>query len=263
MGLGAVSRPILRLVKAVPGYPALRRRTVLGLRGSASARRVGRAAFPDLLDPKQVDELVREAVREAVAAADERASVARAEAVREAVAAEQAEAAAAMHQQRVKHSTRLKELRSEHKDRLRRTKADVARKEDRRRRALPPVSAGSLVAGLYLADRPLIVFDVRGVEGPTAEAVLEEIALEQVLGCAFRPMFLVGQEDDPAVWRRFGHLCEVIPPEEGWDGVTTYGEYLGRRLESIRADFDARWFVTVAPTGLTQTQRTFLQHCGR
>lgn len=263
MSLGSASRPFIRLVKAVPGYPALRRRTVLGLRGSASARRVGRAAFPDLLDHKQVDALVRDAVREALTAADKRARDAQDTAVREAVAAEQADAAAAMHQQRVKHSTRLKELRSEHKEKLRRTKADVARKEDRRRRALPPVSAGTLVAGLYLADRPLIVFDVRGVTGPTAEEVLEEIAVEQVLGCAFRPMFLVDQGEDTAVWRRYDHVCEVIPPAQGWSGSLPYEEYLAGRLESIRADLGATWWVDIPPSGLTQTQRAFLRRCGR
>lgn len=251
MSLGGKARPVVRALRATPGYPWLRRRVIVSLRNSTTARRVSRSAFTDLRDAKEVAETVDHEVTAAVL-----------KAVSAAVQEEQDKAAVALHEQRVKHSTRVKALLAEHKEKLRRTKADFARREDRRRRALPPVSAGDLVAGLYLPDRPLILFDVRAVDPTVAQGMVEEVALEQVIGCGFRPMFLAGLDDAP-VWRRYGHLCEVVPATHNWSGSVPYEAYLADRLESIRRDLGARWVLHVPPGGLTDTQRAFIRRCGR
>lgn len=239
-------RPVSRAVRATPGYPRVRRQVITRLRASTTARRVARATFPDLLDEREVRKRVRRSVREAVAA-EQKAGA----------AAQQSEIAALGR----RHAEELKTLEAEHQGKIRRAEADVLRKEDQKRQAKPAVSAGDLVAGHHLADRPLLVFDVRGLPLATADATIEEIAIEQVLGCGYRPMFIV--DDDPSVWQRYGHLTERLPPEQGWQGVTPYAEYLAQRLESIRADLDARWYLSVPPTGLTETQRAFLRRCGR
>lgn len=258
MGLGAVLRPVARLVRSVPGYPRVRRRALTRLRHSPAARRVARSTYPDLRDKREVQAKVNRRVTAAVA--DERKrSAAALERLRTELTTKQE---ARLSRVRSQHRAEVRALRAEHKETLRRTKADIARKADRQRRAIPAVSAGDLVAGLYLGDRPLLLLDVRGVEEPTAGAILEEVALEQVLGCAFRPMFLTDLKD-PSVWQRYGHLCEQVPPEAGWQGVLPFESYLAQRLESIRADLGARWYLPVHPDGLTATQRAFLRRCGR
>ena len=254
MGAGSLIRPVLQALRSAPGYSRVRRGTIIRLRGSTTARRVARSSFPDLRDHKQVKAAVSEAV-----AAEQQAHAAQLQRLRGELTAERNTEVARV---RREMTAELRAQRAEHREKLRRTKADIVRKEDRKRRAKPAVSAGDLVAGLYLGDRPLLVFDVRGVELPVAESMVEEIAREQVLGCAFRPMFL-SDLPDPTIWRRYGHLCEVVPPEQGWPGIIPYAEYLAQRLESIRADFDARWCVAVSPDGLTETQRAFLRRCGR
>lgn len=239
---GRLIRRVARTVRATPGYPRVRRRVITRLRDSATARRMARTTFPDLRDEREVKKAVRQAVSPEQSAN---------RALRE-----------ALDTQRREHSAKVSALKAEHREKVRRTRADFSRKEDRKRRAKPAVSAGDLVAGLYLGDRPLLVFDVRGVPAETAEATIEEIAVEQVLGCGFRPMFL-SDPADTSVWSRYGHLVEHLPPEEGWPGATVYADYLAERLESIRADLDARWFLTIGPAGLTETQRAFVRRCGR
>lgn len=232
-------RPAARIVRGAPGYRRLRRGVIARLRQSSTARRMARTTYPDLLDERQVNDRVSAVRAELLAERNDRVSTLKRE-----------------------HRREMKTARVERKEELRRAKAAWAHAEDRRRRAKPAVSAGHLVAGLYLADRPLILLDVRGVDVPIARDIVEEIALEQVLGCAFRPMFLTDLAD-PSVWRKYGHLCEQVPPEEGWRGVTDFSDYLAQRMESIRADFDARWCLRIAPTGLTETQRAFIRRCGR
>lgn len=243
---GATTRRLARIVRTTPGYPRVRRRLVTRLRASATVRRVVRAVFPDLRDERQVSREVRSAVREAVS-------------TEKTATRELRKTVATLRRQ---HAAELSSLKKEHKERLRRTRADFSRKEDRKRRAKPAVSAGDLVAGLYLGDRPLLVFDVRGVPMGTAETTIEEIAVEQVMGCGYRPMF-ISDAADSSIWRRYGHLVEHLPPEEGWHGVTPHAEYLAERLESIRADLDARWYLLVGPSGLTDVQRAYLRRCGR
>lgn len=255
---GVLLRRLSRAVRAVPGYPRARRTVVLRLRTSATTRRAVRAVYPDLLDERQKKREVKSAVRTAVAAERKAGAAALEQAAAELRATQKTEIAALRQQ----HATELKDLRDQHKERLRRLTVDAQRKEERQRRARPAVSAGDLVAGFYLGDRPLLVFDVRGVPPATAEVMIEEIAIEQVLGCGYRPMFLTDL-DDPPVWRRYGHLTERLPPERGWQGVEPYHEYLAQRLESIRADLGAGWYLRVEPTGLTETQRAFLRRCGR
>lgn len=243
----SIIRPVSRALRATPVYPRIRRRVITRLRASSTARRVARSTFPDLLDEQEATKRIKRAVGEAVAV-------------------EQKVGAAAQQSQidslRQRHAEELSALKGEHKEKMRRAKADFLRKEEQKRRAKPAVSAGNLVAGFYLGDRPLLVFDVRGLPLATAEATIEEIAIEQVLGCGYRPMFIV-DDDDPSVWHRYGHLTETLPAEQGWQGATPYAEYLAQRIESIRADLDARWYLTVPPTGLTETQRAFLRRCGR
>lgn len=232
-------RPVIGIVRRAPGYRHLRRRIMTRLRRSSTARRMARATYPDLLDERQLSD--------------------RLDALRTELVKERNERVTTLKRQ---HRAEMKTARVERKEELRRAKTAWAHAEDKKRRAKPAVSAGRLVAGLYLADRPLIVFDVRGVDVATAKDILEEIAREQVLGCAFRPMFLTDLADD-SVWRKYGHLCEQVPREEGWQGVTAFSDYLGQRMESIRADFNASWFLSVAATGLTETQRAFIRLCGR
>lgn len=264
-----MARPMLRqvgrAVRATPGYPRVRRTVITRLRASTTARRMARATFRDLLDEREVAKEVRRAVRKAVRA-ERKAGAAALERATGELRARHASAITDLRRQHAAEQTALQDtLKARdkaHRDKLRALKADAARKEERRRRAVPAVSAGDLVAGLYLGERPLLVFDVRGVPLGTADAMIEEIAVEQVLGCGYRPMFITDL-DDPSVWRRYGHLTERLPPEPGWQGVEPYTEYLAQRLESIRADLDARWYLPVAPTGLTETQRAFLRRCGR
>lgn len=233
-------RPVGLALRATPVYPPIRRRVITRVRASTTARRVARVTFPDLVEERQVRKQVKRAVREVVAEQKaEIASLGR------------------------RHAEELEVLKDEHKEKMRSAQSDFLRREDQERRAKPAVSAGDLVAGEYLGDRPLLVLDVRGLPLATAEATIEEVAVEQVLGCGYRPMFIIDDGDDASVWRRYGHLTERLPPERGWQGATPYAEYLAQRLESIRADLDARWYLSVPSTGLTESQRAFLQRCGR
>lgn len=231
-------RPVSLALRATPVYPPIRRRVITRVRASTTARRVARVTFPDLVEEREARKQVKRAVREAVA--EQKAEIA---------------------SLRRRHAEEVGTLKGEHRQKMRAAESDFLRKEDQKRRTKPAVSAGDLVAGYHLGDRPLLVFDVRGLPLATAEATIEEIAVEQVLGCGYRPMFII--DDDLSVWRRYGHLTERLPPERGWQGATPYAEYLAQRLESIRADLDARWYLSVPSTGLTETQRAFLRRCGR
>lgn len=232
-------RPVVGIVRRAPGYRQVRSRVITRLRRSSTVRRMARSTYPDLLDEGQLSDRLDDLRTELLAERNNRVTTLKRQ-----------------------HRAEMKTARVERKEELRRAKTAWAHAEDKQRRARPAVSAGHLVAGLYLADRPLILFDVRGVDVATAKDVLEEIALEQVLGCAFRPMFLTDLAD-ASVWRKYGHLCEQVPLEEGWQGVTAFSEYLGQRMESIRGDFNASWLLHVAATGLTETQRAFIRLCGR
>lgn len=242
--------PVARAVRSIPGYRQLRRWAVLRLRRSTTGRRVARAVYSDLSDRSEVAALVaqaeeRQAEQGAAALAAELAAVRREHAKEIQVLSKQ-----------------FNVLKAQRQEELAKVNKTWVKRQEQRRRNRPPVSAGILVSGLYLADRPLILFDVRGVDATSAAGLLEEIATEQVLGCGFRPMFF-SDLPDASVWRRYGHLCEQVPPEEGWRGVMPYTEYLAARMESIRADLEARWVMPVQPSGLSDLQRSFLRRCGR
>ena len=228
-----MSRPgartaLVRALRTVPGYRQIRGRIVLRLRHSVTARRVARGIYPDLLDPSQA----------------------------------MAQATVQIAKEHRAAQVRMDELGERHTAQIAQTKLDFRTSQYLQRRAIPPVSAGDLVAGRYLGDRPLIVFDVRGRDEATSGPTLEEIALEQVMGCAFRPMF-VSDLTDVSIWRRYGHLCEQMPSEQAWRGTTSHQEYVAARMESFRSDLGAGWILRVPPTGLTAGLRAFVQRCGR
>lgn len=239
MRLTSTARPFVRLIKRAPGYAPARRRVITRLRTSPRGRRIARSVYRDLVGPDEVEALIEE--ERQVRAAEHKTE-------RQRLVAE--------------HKAELRSLKAQHKDKLERTKRDAVRAQERVRRQRPAVSAGSLVAGLYLAERPLILFDVRGVDADMAVSVVEEIALEQVLGCGFRPMFL-SDLPDPSPWQRYDHLCELVPVAEGWSGTKPFEHFLASRLESIRAAYGVGWVMRIAPAGLTDQQRVFLTRCGR
>lgn len=266
MNAGRLLRPVARTVRAVPGYSGLRRRAILRLRRSPRARRMARSIYPDLQDPRQVQKLItdqrnqerdrqREAQRDRQREAQRRAA--------KALAAAQREQNARIAELTRDYRRQLKAQRLEHKERLQRSRLNWERRAEQDRLRQPAVSTGELVGGLGLADRPLVLFDVREVSPDLAPTVLEEIAAEQLLGCGFRPMFLLEQTTDTQPWQRYGHLCEQLPGARGWAGKLTYPEYLGARMEALRVHYDVRWYLPVAATGLSDVQRAFLQRCGR
>ncbi|MGC1208301.1 MAG: hypothetical protein WA880_10155 [Ornithinimicrobium sp.] len=132
------------------------------------------------------------------------------------------------------------------------------RKEQKSRLAISP---GFLIAGESLADRPLIVCDVRGLTGDIADDVVDEVATEQVLGCGFRVLFVTDLED-AGVLRRYGHLVEVIHTLPDGDFSMSTTDYAAERIEIIRKHYDARWLLRVGSHGLSAEQRAHLQKFG-
>lgn len=260
MSPGSIVRAGFRMVSSVPGYARLRRAGVRRARRSPRARRLAQEIYPQLQDRSIAKEQIsRQRALTRAAQAELKAAQQAHRAELEALRAEHGSQIRAL---QAEQEAAIKALRAEHRDKVRETKARSAAREERQRRDKPAVSAGQLVTGFYLGTRPLIVIDARGVGPGTARQVLEEIVREQVLGCGFRPLF-ISDLPDASVWRRYGHLCEEVPLEEGWSGVTDFADYLAARLESIRADYDASWVLTLSASGVTEVQRAFLRRCGR
>lgn len=257
----------------VPGYTRLRRWFISRARTSRRLRHAARVIYPDLVEQATVD-----AERESWAKAEEqRRDELRAELRERRIArvnelTREKEAALADQRERLsaERNARVHQVKREAKEQVRALRSEHARVLRDAGYLIPDpddtsiaVSAGDLVGGGRLTHVPLVVFDVRGVDAATATDVLEEIAIEQVLGCAFRPIFL-SDLPDAAPWQRYGHLCELVPAAvETADTTSRAAGYLADRLEIIRSSYDARWYLRVAPSGFTPEQRELLLRLGR
>lgn len=241
-------RAWVRVARRVPGYRPVRRRVLRTVRRGDLGREIARRAFPDLLDREEARRLRDSAVDRAVEKA--------------------VTAAVARERRRAREREQVQEQRRERGERarLRQEQARWEQRQERLRlaeqRSLPALSAGHLVAGELLGQRPLVVLDLRGVSARVAAAVVKEVAVEQLLGCAFRPLFVTDVADTTPL-RRYGHVVEVIAPADRWSLPTPREDYVAERFEVIRREYDARWLVKVPPEGLTPTQRSHLRILGR
>lgn len=269
MRLLSVMRPVVRTARRVPGYRAVRRRFLRVVRSSATGRDVVLRAYPDLMDREQHRAELAQTREVAEAAATRERRRARAEEKRlrsqfedkhkqdrRAWEEQQEEALTAQRLQGEKEHQQGVVAERRRWDKERRQKDRAAK------RAVPAVSAGILVAGLSLADRPLMLLDIRGMDELHAAELVDLVATDQLVECGFRPLF-VTDLNDPAVLRRYGHAVEILPGPGEWSGKVAYEDYVGDRLETIRREYDARWHLTVPPSGLTGEQRAHLRRFGR
>lgn len=122
----------------------------------------------------------------------------------------------------------------------------------------PEIAAGNLLGGLGIEQLPVVLVMVIDVPAVSLEAVVDEVAQLQVLGAAFRPLFVL---DVPrfAPAQRFGYPVELVVARPDWsDETMTWETYLGRRLGRIMARYDSAATVAVGPDGLTDIHRALL-----
>ena len=137
----------------------------------------------------------------------------------------------------------------------------------------PPadVAPGRLLAGVGVDQLPVILVNLLGLPGRTADSVamskiidsvVEEVAEMQLLGAGFRPVFLL---DTPAFGRArsYGYPVELVTPCAAWSGEPVdWPEYIGARVASMMRTYGISAVVTVGPDGLDDVGRGLLRSYG-
>lgn len=269
MRLLNVMRPVVHTARRVPGYREVRRRFLRVVRASETGREVALRTYPDLMDRQQHQAELAQTreVGAAAVTAEQRRAREQAKRLRNQLEHEHEQDRRSWEEQQQEALTvqrRQADKKHQQEVAAERSRWDKERRHKDRveKRAIPAVSAGTLVAGLSLADRPLVLLDMRGVDELHATELLDEVATDQLVECGFRPLF-VTDLNDPAVLRRYGHSVEILPGRDEWSGEVDYQDYVGDRLEIIRREYDARWYLSVPPSGLTGEQRAHLRRFGR
>lgn len=124
-------------------------------------------------------------------------------------------------------------------------------------------SAGNLLAGLGVDQLPVIMVVLAGVPQDRVGAVIDEVAQLQLLGAAFRPVFVL---DSPqlAAPRRYGYPAELLVSQDSWDFADpTWEDYAAQRFADIRTHYRVEADVTVSGDGLTEVDRALLEAAGR
>lgn len=120
------------------------------------------------------------------------------------------------------------------------------------------LGAGHLLAGQGLDNLPVVILSLVGTPSEDVPGLLDELAIEQVLTGGFRPV-LVLAEDHFAVVRRHGWPVELVIAQHEWPADGRWTDYLERRLQSIRRDYQAIALLPLDGSGLTMT---FLRSLG-
>ena len=137
----------------------------------------------------------------------------------------------------------------------------------------PPVDVapGRLLAGVGVEQLPVVLVSLVGLADDVAEhsavgkvidAVIDEVAELQLLGAAFRPVFLL---DYPAFSqvRSYGYPVELVTPAASWLGeAADWSEYIGARIASMMRTYGISAVVTVGPNGLDNVARGLLRSYG-
>ncbi len=146
--------------------------------------------------------------------------------------------------------------------------------ESRRSAALveppPELSAGRLLGGAGTERLPVILLSLVGPDGDgrnrpigdVVDEVIDDVAEMQLLGAAFRPVFLL---DTPAFSRArsYGYVAEIVIPRAAWSAESEdWSEYIGARIASMRTNFGVSAVITVAPDGLDDVTRGALRSFG-
>lgn len=116
------------------------------------------------------------------------------------------------------------------------------------------ITAGNLLGGVGLAALPVLLVDVRRLDGSELGQVLDEIAEIQLLTAGFRPVIIQSHADFSAA-RRYGYpveLMKVLDPNDSSVDVP------GPTWESLMRAYGSALFLEVSTTELTQSQRRIL-----
>ncbi len=122
------------------------------------------------------------------------------------------------------------------------------------------VAAGSLLAGVGTENLAVVAVVVIGVEPEALGPLVDEVAAEQLVSAAFRPVFVMDAPGFGAV-RRYSYVSELVVPAADWGHESPYQDYLDERFRSIRDAYGVATFVRVPSSGLDEATRAVLRSC--